>query len=135
MTGAARLYAAALEGGVGGDDRAAAIWRLARLYRRAGRWEEAARLWQEEAQRGETLGRRVEALVELAKVEEHRRRDYAAAEALTRRALSLVEVASLRDGSGPAALSLRPEALMHRLSRLRRRLAPTWVVRKRERVG
>jgi len=135
LTAAAHLYAVALAGGVGGEDRAVALWRLARLYRRAGRWREATQLWQEEAHRGETLGRRVEALVELAKVEEHRRRDYAAAEALTRRALSLVEVATLRDGSGPLALSLRPEALMHRLSRLRRRLAPTLVVRKRERAG
>ncbi len=122
LADAARLYAAALEGGIEGEANAVALWRLARLYRRAGRWRDAARLWRQEARDGGTPGRRIEALIELAKLEEHRRRDYAAAEALTRRALSLLEVASQRGGSGPTAPSLLREALEHRLWRLRRRL-------------
>ena len=116
------LYEAALGSGLDGDLRAYARRRMACLCRRRGRWEDAARLWQEEAGDGGPVGRRLEALVELAKLEEHRRRDYAAAEALTRRALSLLEVVSIRDGSSGICLVQR-EALEHRLWRLRRRLA------------
>jgi hypothetical protein len=116
------LYEAALGNGLDGEPRAYARRRLACLCRRQGRWEDAARLWQEEAGDGGPVGRRLEALVELAKLEEHRRRDYAAAEALTRRALSLLEVVSIRDGSSGICLVQR-EALEHRLWRLRRRLA------------
>jgi hypothetical protein len=64
----------------------------------------------------------LEALIELAKLEEHHRRDYASAEALTRDALSLVEIAGLREG-GSAQTTLTRKALEHRLWRLRRRLA------------
>lgn len=116
------LYQAALASGLDGGLRTYARRRLARLHRRQGRWEDAARLWQEEAGDGGAADRRLEALVELAKLEEHRRRDYAAAEALARRALSLLEVVSVKDGSGGACLAQR-EALEHRLWRLRRRLA------------
>ncbi len=119
MMDATHLYAAALDGGVDGEARAFAVRRLASLYRRLGRWEDAARLWEEACAEGPP-GRRLEALIELAKLEEHRRRDFAAAEALTRRALSLLEVMALRDGNGghPA---LQREDLEHRLWRLRRR--------------
>jgi uncharacterized protein YprB with RNaseH-like and TPR domain len=122
LADAARLYAAALEEGVEGEANAVARWCLARLYRRAGRWQDAARLWREQAGDGGTPGRRIEALIELAKVEEHRRRDYLAAEALTQRALSLLEVTSLRGGGGSATPSLQRNALEHRLRRLERRL-------------
>lgn len=119
---ATALYKAALGSGLDGDLRAYARRRLAHLCRRQGRWEDAARLWQEEAGDGGPVGRRLEALVELAKLAEHRRRDYVAAEALTRRALSLLEVVSIRDGAGGICLAQR-EALEHRLWRLRRRQA------------
>lgn len=122
LADAARLYAAALEGGVEGDARALALRRLARLYRRQGRWQDAARLWQEEAGNSGVPGRKLEALIELAKLEEHRCRDYTAAEALTRRALSLLEVMDLR-GQEPAVPALSREALEHRLWRLQRRQA------------
>jgi hypothetical protein len=118
---AARLYVAAIEGGLDAERRTLALRRLARICRRLGRWEEAARLWRQEVEECDALERRVEALVELAKLEEHRRRDYAAAEALTRRASSLLEVAVLR-GGGQAMYLPRREALEHRLWRLRRRL-------------
>jgi hypothetical protein len=114
------LYQAGLGGDLDGERRAYARWRLACLCRRQGCWEDAARLWQEEAGDGRPAGRRLEALVELAKLEEHRRHDYAAAEALTRRALSLLEIVAIRDGSG---CLVQREALEHRLWRLRRRLA------------
>ena len=120
LADAARLYAAALEGGVDGENRALALQRLARLCRRLGRWEDAARLWRQGAGDGGTPDGRLEALIELAKLEEHRRHDYAAAEALTRRALSLLELTSLR-GAGPTMPALQREALEHRLWRLRRR--------------
>jgi tetratricopeptide (TPR) repeat protein len=116
------LYEAALGTGLDGGLRTYARRRLARLCRRQGRWEDAARLWQEEAGDGGPAGQRLEALVELAKLEEHRRRDYTAAEALTQRALSLLEVLSIRDGASGMCLVQR-EALEHRLWRLRRRLA------------
>jgi hypothetical protein len=64
----------------------------------------------------------LEALIELAKLEEHHHREYATAEALTRDALSLVEVMALREG-GLAPTTLRREVLEHRLWHLRRRLA------------
>jgi len=117
---AARLYAVALAGGADGETGSIALRRLARLYRRLDRWEDAARLWREEAENGGPPERRLEALVELAKLEEHRRRNYAAAEALTRRALSLLEMAAL-SGGGRATHLPRREALEHRLWRLRRR--------------
>ena len=120
LEAAASLYQAALEGGLEGAPRSYARYRLAHLCRRLGRWEDAERLWRRQADDGGALGRRLEAIIELAKVEEHRRRDYAAADALTTRALSLLEVAALRGGQGAACLPTR-EALEHRLWRLRRR--------------
>jgi len=123
LTEAAGLYQAALDDdGLQGEPRSHARRRLAYLCRRLGRREDAKRLWRRQAGDGGPLGQRLEALVELAKLEEHRLRDYAAAEALTRRALLLLEVAALRSGQ-PAAHLLAREALEHRLWRLRRRQA------------
>jgi hypothetical protein len=125
-TEAAGLYQAALEGGLQGEPRSHARRRLAYLCRRLGRWEDAERLWRHQAGDGGPLGQRLEALIELAKLEEHRLRDYAAAEALTRRALLLLEVAALRGGQPAAHLPTR-EALEHRLWRLRRRQAGRYI--------
>jgi hypothetical protein len=119
---AVQLYEVALDGGVDGEGCALSLRRLARLYRRLERWEDAARLWRQRADGGRPPGQRLEALIELAKLEEHHRRDYASAEALTRDALSLVEIVGLREG-GSAQTTLTREALEHRLWRLRRRLA------------
>jgi uncharacterized protein YprB with RNaseH-like and TPR domain len=83
---------------------------LSLLHRRQGRWPEAAAIWEEMAQRdGEDLF----ALVELAKWQEHRRRDLAKALALTMRACG-------------CAGRLTPEeraALARRRERLERKLA------------
>jgi len=122
LADAARLYESALENGAEEEVRSVAVRRLARLYRRLGRWEDAARLWRRQAGDGGAPDGRLEALIELAKLEEHRRRDYATAEALTRRALSLVETMSLR-GRAPSMPPLQREALEQRLWRLRRRAA------------
>lgn len=122
LADAAHLYESALENGAEEEARAAVVRRLGRVYRRLGRWEDAARLWREATADGGTPDGRLEALIELAKLEEHRRRDYAAAEALTRRALLLSEMMILRGGARTTP-SFRREALEHRLWRLRRRLA------------
>jgi tetratricopeptide (TPR) repeat protein len=122
LTEAAGLYQTALKDGLHGELRCHAQRRLAHLCRRLGRWEDAERLWRRQAGDGGALGQRLEALIELAKLEEHRLRDYAAAEALTRRALLLLEVTALRGGQTAACQPAR-EALEHRLWRLRRRQA------------
>lgn len=119
---AASVYATALEVSEEGEARSTARWRLAHVYRRLHRLEDAAHLWRREVESGGPVQARLGALVELAKLEEHRRRDFAAAEALTRRALSLREVAALR-GAARMPPQLRQEALEHRLWRLSRRIA------------
>ena len=95
---------------------------MVRLYRRLGRWNDLTRLLWDEVNPDKAPCQKLEALVELAKLEEHWWRDHLAAEGLTRQALALVEVMALR-GRAPTMLFLRREALEHRLWRLRRRLA------------
>lgn len=75
-------------------DRLAAdgLLELAALHRRNGEWEAAAKIWQRLAEAGSA-----EALERLAKYQEHVRRDYRAALALTRRLLE-------RHGATPAHL-------------------------------
>src|SRR3990170_1807527 len=114
---AAGLYRSALDAGIGGEGLAFVLPRLARIYRRLGRWQEMEGLLAETLERSLPPRCRLEALVELAKLKEHRHRDFVAAQALTREALSLLEVLALR---------IRPpagtrEALERRLLRLRRR--------------
>ncbi len=110
---ATRLYEAALSAGGGGE----AARRLARLYRRYGRWEAAERLWLDEAARA-PAPRRLAAHVELAKIAEHRARDPARAREHARRALALTDVMVLR---GHPVEEVRG-ALFHRLARLEHRL-------------
>ncbi len=121
LKGAMRLYERALKNGLAEEARTVAVRRLARLYRRLRRWNDQARILRDDICSDRASGARLEALVELAKLEEHRRRDYASAEALTRQALALLEVLALR-GRVPTIASLQREALEHRLWRLRRRL-------------
>ncbi|GAB6040355.1 ribonuclease H-like domain-containing protein [Endothiovibrio diazotrophicus] len=86
---ARRLLARAAE--VAGDTlEPAALLELARLHRRQGAWHEACAIWEPLAERGER-----EALEQLAKYHEHRRRDYAEAMRYARR-LPVDEVASRR---------------------------------------
>ncbi len=117
---AASFYEAALEN-ADGRDRIQAIRSLVRLYRREGRWSDMTA----------TLGRiledrghvecRLEALVALAKLMEHRERCFEEAETLTRQALALVDVQETRGLYFDEPFSRG--ALQHRLARLRRRLA------------
>ena len=85
-----------------------------------GRLTEAIDLWRQEADGGTPQGK-AEALVELAKVSEHRSRDFAAAETLTRRALKQGEVAAVHGVPAPPSPQLTRAALEHRLARLVRR--------------
>jgi len=114
---AAALYRSALDTGIGGEGQAFVLPPLVRIYRRLGRWDEIERLLAETPERSLPPRCRVEALVELAKLKEHRHRDFVAAQALTREALSLPEVVALRTRP-PAGTR---EALERRLLRLRRR--------------
>ena len=119
---ATTMYEAVLQGGAcaAQETRSSARQRLARLYRRLGRWDELVGLWRAAAEQQGAVRQRIEALVALAVIEEHRRRDYAAAEALTRRALRLHEVVAL--GGGWTGMPTQGEALERRLWRLRQRL-------------
>jgi hypothetical protein len=121
---AMRLYETALENGCDEEARTVARRHVARLYRRLGRWSDQARVLRDWVANDNTPVTRLEALIELAKLEEHRHRDYASAEALTRQALALVEVMDLR-GRTPMLPVLRRDALEHRLWRLRRRTCAT----------
>lgn len=114
------LYEAALEEG---DEhlRMHAVRALVRLYRRDGRWRDMAALLESVAHGHTTAEHRLEALVGLAKLKEHRQRQLAEAESLARRALTLLEVAQLR--RGPVSGSSSREELEHRIARLRRRRA------------
>jgi hypothetical protein len=122
LADAVPLYETALGCSSQQDMRTVSLRRLARLYRRLGRWDDLARVMQEEAGGDRPPSHRLEALVELAKLEEHRHRDYAAAEILAQQALTLAEIMALR-GPASAMPPLSCEALQHRLWRLRRRLA------------
>jgi hypothetical protein len=68
-----------------------------------------------------TAEHRLEALVALAKLKEHRQRRFDEAESLTRQALLLSEAREAR--GRPLDASLSREALLHRLNRLQRRRA------------
>lgn len=122
LADAVPLYETALGCSSQQDMRTVSLRRLARLYGRLGRWDDLARVMREEAGGDRPSSHRLEALVELAKLEEHRHRAYAAAEVLAQRALAIAETISLR-GPTPVMPSLSCEALQHRLRRLRRRLA------------
>jgi hypothetical protein len=112
----AGFYEAALGADVRGSARCRAAWRLGRLWRRAGRVAEAMGLWQAAvaSDPAPPLG----LLVDLAKLCEHRARDWVAALRYTRAAIERAERESPLE---MRALVL--EALAHRTRRLERRLA------------
>ena len=90
-----------------------ALARLALLFKRQGRYEEAAPLWQQWAA---TTFDSVDAHVELAKYFEWQAGDLEAAVRWTRRALDLV------DGWPQMQAQLQRPELLHRLDRLQRKL-------------
>jgi uncharacterized protein YprB with RNaseH-like and TPR domain len=108
------LYRRALSGPLPPPDREETQRRLSLLLKRAARWEEAVAVWQ--AMLAAPLTDPLFPILELAKYEEHVRRDYG-------RALALVERLLLAD----ELRSLTPDlpALHHRQARLRRRLLGT----------
>ncbi len=109
------FYEAALGAGLPVSARAPAAWRLGRLWRRTGRATEALGLWRDAvaADPAPPLG----LLVDLAKLCEHRARDYAAALRYTRAALERAERESPFEIRAPVL-----RALAHRARRLERRL-------------
>lgn len=109
-------YEAALDAGTGRAERLEALEALARCHARLGRWHEAARWWR--ALIAEPRSGSLAPYVELAKVEEHRRKDREAARILVDRALLLVTSGLVRAGP-PNSETSRP-ALEHRLARLSR---------------
>jgi uncharacterized protein YprB with RNaseH-like and TPR domain len=102
--------------------------RLARAYKRAGRGDDAARIWR--ARAGQCRPDRLEPLVELAKHAEHVQKDLDAARRWTEQALAILLAAEemaargLADG-GISSTARRDQiaALKHRLQRQGRRLA------------
>ena len=89
---------------------------LAGSWRRAGNREEAARIWQEMARTGRGG---IRPLVELAKYEEHVRRDPRAALAWTEKALARLSEPSVREDK---AVQEWEKELQYRHQRLRRRI-------------
>ncbi|MCL6430046.1 MAG: ribonuclease H-like domain-containing protein, partial [Anaerolineae bacterium] len=85
LASATELYERCLRCQLAPEERHAAMHRLARLYRRAGRAEDAVALWHALAEE-----RDVEACIALAKYYEHTVRDLARARTLTTRALALL---------------------------------------------
>jgi uncharacterized protein YprB with RNaseH-like and TPR domain len=114
---AAALYRRAWEGAGTGEPGGEAAWRLARLLRRRGEWRAAAEVWRNEQKAAAGVTRTLRALVELAKLSEHRERDIAAALDLALAADALLQ----RDPSLARSLPRTTAALAHRLTRLQRR--------------
>ncbi len=112
----AAFYEAALAAPLPTGLRTRAAWRLGRLWRRTGRARQALALWRDAvaADPGSPVG----LLVDLAKLCEHRARDFPAALGYTRAALGRVEAQLSREVG-----TLVAAALAHRARRLERRLA------------
>jgi hypothetical protein len=108
---AAACYRLALELGLPSPLREQVLRRLAREEKRRARWDEARRLWEAVARGPGAFDPRP--WEEVAKIDEHRRRDLAAARAVVEEALGLAR----RARAPERALA----ALGHRLERLRRR--------------
>ena len=110
-----QAYQHALNGSPSPLFRAEIEQQLSLLYKRSGRWQEAAALWEE--LRASSHGR-LFALVELAKYHEHHTRNYPYALELALHARELRAANS--DALGPTLAELE-----HRIARLRRKLADT----------
>ena len=104
-------YRMALDGGLESPGRERVLLRLARRAKGLARWEEAGALWQAAAR--SEYGFDPRPWEEIAKLYEHRRRDFTAARAVVEEALSRARV------------HLAPERILgsfeHRLARLTRR--------------
>ncbi len=116
---AAACYERALAAGLDGPEGQRVRLRLARWEKRRARWEAACALWDAARAAAAFDARPWE---ELAKYQEHRRRDFAAAVEIAREALALAQA---------VGASRAVAALAHRLARLERRLQPRAVRRER----
>jgi uncharacterized protein len=103
--------------------------RLSLLYRKLGRWDDAAALWSQIAARPGS--RALYPLIELAKYHERVSRDIAAARAHTERALLLLE--HYHAHRGYRGLAAERDALQKRLLRLAEREARALAAASRKR--
>ena len=108
---ARRCYRLARKGTVGTKAASA----LAVSYRRGGDWEQAAEVWREMIR--EKRGG-IRPYVELAKYEEHRRKDPAAAMLLTEQALAMLSEPALREEK---SVQEAKNELQYRYARLRKK--------------
>lgn len=106
-------YRMALDGGLPTPFRERLLLRLARAEKRRARWDEARALWEAAARAPRPFDPRP--WEEIAKVHEHRRRDFATARRVVEEALDLAR----RHRASERVLA----AFEHRLERLARRLA------------
>ena len=115
LASARELYEQCLRCQLGWEERREAMHRLARLYRRLGRLEDAVTLWRELAR-----GKDVEACIALAKYYEHTAHDLARAHQLARRALALLSEDPHPDRSRLADVKRRLRRLEEKSGRERR---------------
>lgn len=112
---AAALYRTALETGALGEDSIHVLRRLMKLLRRLGSGDDMERTLVGLLSRRIPLQCHMQVLVELAKLREHRGRDFAAAERVTRKAIAIAELAeSTSHNRGLVALEQRLSRLMRR---------------------
>ncbi len=90
---------------------------LALYYRRKGKWEEATAIWQRAVTKKTA---NPAAYVELAKYYEHRCGNYQVALELTEQAIGIAS----NQQAAPNSSLFSPQALEHRLQRLKRRIKP-----------
>lgn len=112
---AAALYRTALETGALGEDSIHVLRRLMKLLRRLGSGDDMERTLVGLLSRRIPLQCHMQVLVELAKLREHRGRDFAAAERVTRKAIAIAELAeSTSHNRGLVALEQRLSRLIRR---------------------
>lgn len=114
-TTAESVYRLAIDRAEDGESCALACKYLAFLYKRQARYLEAMDLW-----RKQLHGRELYPYIEMAKIYEHRWRDYTAAKEMVTAAMSWLQSHAAELGRGECA-SIQRE-LAHRLSRLERRI-------------
>lgn len=103
------LYEASLQMGLPRDSFVQTLYRFAELHRKAGRWEDALRLWRKAADYDE-----IDACIEIAKHAEHREKNFEEAVQWANRALSRLEVYV-----APKYIKKKKRAeIVHRIDRL-----------------
>ncbi len=112
---ARRCYTLARRGRMGGEASAA----LAASWRRAGNRAEAVKIWEEMIR---TRQGGIRPYVEMAKYEEHVRRDYGAALEMTERALALLSEEMLPGQKEKTTVQESKNELQYRSKRLKRKL-------------